>query len=145
MNTMIGERQHFNRRMNVPGFSLLELMVYITIVGLIVVGVATMIVQVRKMANKSSTMTTMKSLGFGIDNFYADTGQYPATLKDLIVKPQGEGFDSWDGPYGGIKGKTVPKNPWGIAYTYQVTEGGKHPYELTTKTSSGAKLSVWEE
>jgi general secretion pathway protein G len=143
MVLLMNSRTRTSGRYLRSGFSLMELMVYITIVGLIVAALTFGILQIQERSYKNATDTTFNELKFGIDNFYNDTQQYPTTLKDLITRPQGEGFEGWAGPY--LTRKAVPKNGWGKPFTYQATENGDHPYELKTKNSSGETLSVWKK
>lgn len=99
------------------GFTLLELLVVILIIGLL-----TGIVAPRFLGQVSRSETTaaraqMDALDKALQAYRIDVGQYPSTgqgLKALVTSP---GSDSrWRGPY--LQGE-VPVDPWGTPYQYR--------------------------
>lgn len=99
------------------GFTLLELLVVMVIIGLLVGYVAPMYF---KQVGKSEVKTAkaqIEAFGKALDQYRLDTGHYPTTeqsMNALITKPADEG--RWDGPY--LK-KKVPQDPWGKDYQYK--------------------------
>jgi general secretion pathway protein G len=106
------------------GFTLLELLVVMVIIGLLAGLVAPRyFAQVGKSQVKVAR-AQLDALDKALDQFRLDVGRYPTSeegLQVLVAQPSGE--TSWNGPY--LK-KGVPADPWGRAYVYQQpgTHGG---------------------
>jgi len=134
---------------NKRGFTLLELLVVMVIIGLLVGYVAPMYF---KQVGKSEVKTAraqIESFGKALDQYRLDTGHYPTTeqgLGALITKPADE--VKWDGPY--LK-KGVPTDPWGTAYQYK-RPGTKGEYDIISfgkdgvpgGTGEDADIGSWE-
>lgn len=92
------------------GFSLIELLIVITIMGVLVSIVAPdMFSNVEKSKVKTAE-AQIKVLGTALDSYRLDMGYYPEKMEDLIT-----GDDPlWHGPYI----KEVPQDPWRVAYAY---------------------------
>jgi len=99
------------------GFTLLELLVVMVIIGLLVGYVGPKyFAQVGKSEIKSAR-AQINALEKALDQYRLDTGHYPTTeqgLAALFTKPSGEA--KWEGPY--LK-KEVPPDPWGKPYQYK--------------------------
>lgn len=113
------------RRMT--GFTLLELLVVLVILGLLVGYVAPRyFAQVGKSEVKV-TRAQIRALEDALDQYRLDLGRYPATQTGLAAlnnAPAGE--SRWQGPY---LRKTVPNDPWGHPYQYRAP--GEHgEYDL---------------
>ena len=107
------------------GFTLAEILIAITIVAIMGAIAVPSYLAYSKKANTTAAKATLNNLAMGIEEFQADTGRYPETLQDLVKKPLNEELATgWDGPYG-IKGTTIPKDPWKIPYQYTVTPEGE--------------------
>ena len=115
-------RQPANRRRSVRGFTLLELLVVLVILGLLVGYVAPRFFgQVGKSEVKVAK-AQIRALEDALDQYRLDTGRYPTTEQGLVAldsQPTGEA--RWQGPY--LK-KPVPNDPWGNPYQYRVP--GEH-------------------
>jgi general secretion pathway protein G len=111
------------------GFTLLELLVVMVIIGLLVGYVGPKyFAQIGKSEIKA-TRAQIDSLEKSLDQYRLDTGHYPSTeqgLSALMVKPASE--SRWSGPY--LK-KNVPLDPWGIAYQYK-SPGEHGEYDLSS-------------
>lgn len=126
------------------GFSLMEIMIAIAILAIIAVSVGPLLFQQVDKARKSRSKSDLRTMQQAIDLYYAHTAQYPSTLKDLVKKPSDETISrKWEGPY--LKGKDVPRDPWGNKYIYEITQGQEHPYKLMSygKAGKGAPESEW--
>ncbi len=131
------------------GFTLLELLVVMLIIGLLAGYVAP---QYFKQVGKSEVKTAraqIEALGKALDQYRLDTGHYPTTeqgLAALMAKPANE--TKWDGPY--LK-KAVPADPWGAPYQYK--RPGEHgEYDLWSfgkdgqagGTEEAADINSWD-
>jgi general secretion pathway protein G len=102
------------------GFTLIELMVVILIIGLL----ATIVVQNLKgatdKAKRIKAQADISALKTALDRYYLDNGSYPSSdqgLTALVSAPQ-NGKVPADYPPGGYIEK-IPNDPWGNAYVYQ--------------------------
>jgi general secretion pathway protein G len=115
------------------GFSLVELMVVISIIGLLSTIVAVNVLKSKGKAAGEKCKADFKAFDDAIILFHNDTGQFPSSLDDLI---QGS-VDGWDGPY--IKGgQRALLDPWKRPYLYQYSGGGGDtPYIIMSYGADG--------
>jgi general secretion pathway protein G len=112
-------RVHSNIRNN-QGFTLIEILVVLTILGLMAALVVPNVIQKLKGSKEKLALTQISALEEAVEMYYLDMGQYPPSLSALIQK----GSPPWDGPYIKDKGKGLPKDPWGGENQYEITDGG---------------------
>ena len=109
------------------GFTFLELLVVITILGLLAALVAPRFLGKVGGAKLKTAKAQIEMFGTALDTFKLDVGRYPTAeegLKALREKPSGA--DRWEGPY---LPKEIPLDPWGNPYVYKVP--GEHDeYDL---------------
>jgi general secretion pathway protein G len=99
------------------GFTLLELLVVMVIIGLLAGYVAPRYFAQIGKSEVKATRAQIDGLEKALDQYRLDTGHYPTTeqgLVALVTKPADE--TKWDGPY--IK-KAVPPDPWGNPYIFK--------------------------
>jgi general secretion pathway protein G len=118
------------------GFTLLELLVVIVILGLLIGLVAPAVLRQLGHAKDSIAQQSIARIGSVLDLYKLDVGSYPDTnqgLQALITQP--DGVDNWSGPY--IK-SNLPLDPWGHSYVYvePSTRTGLD-YDLCSLGSSG--------
>jgi len=106
------------RRNTARGFTLVELLVVLAILGLLAGLVGP---QVMKFLGGSKTKTAalqIHDLGATLDLYRLEIGHYPSTDQglDALVKQPGN-VRNWNGPY--LKKSDVPKDPWGNEYHYR--------------------------
>lgn len=121
------ERKKRNRT---QGFTLVELMVVIVIIGILAGVVVVNYTGRTEKAIEARTKADFKSIQDAIDLFKSDTGQYPEKLEDLMVNP---GLDRWSGAYL----RRDPLDYWDQMYIYEMLGEGPYPYELKTYGSDG--------
>ena len=108
-------------RMISKGFTLIEMVIAITILGILAgIGIPVYQGYIRK-ASLNSTIANLNSLDTAIDLFHGDTGGYPETLTDLIRRPADEELaDGWSASY--LKKKKIPKDGYGMKFVYHLNE-----------------------
>ena len=116
------------------GFTLLELLVVIVIIGLLAGIVAPKYFNQLSKTNTKVARAQIDSIEKALDQYRLDVGRYPATeqgLDALFTKPQD--LDAWNGPY--LK-KAAPRDPWGGTYQYRCP--GEHgDYDLVSNGADG--------
>ncbi len=116
------------------GFTLLELLVVIVIIGLLAGYVAPRYFSQVGKSEVKVAQAQIDAFGKALDQYRLDTGHYPSTeqgLAALTVRPSNEA--KWDGPY--LK-KTAPDDPWGKPYIYRIP--GEHgEYDLYSYGKDG--------
>ena len=123
------------RRGGQAGFTLVEMLVVITIIGLIVGLVGPRVLGSLSESKVKTARIQIESLSAALDLFYLDNGRYPAGnegLTALVQRPASAA--AWNGPY--IKTATVPTDPWGHPYLYKVP-GDHAAYEIASYGSAG--------
>jgi general secretion pathway protein G len=123
-----------------PGFTLLELLVVLAILGLIATFAAPQVLKWLSGAKSDSARIQIEALGTGIDLYRLEVGSYPPDLEALVSQPSG--VDRWNGPY--LKKRTVPKDPWGRDFIYRYP-GENGPYDLYTLGADGQEGGSGED
>lgn len=117
------------------GFTLLELLVVIVIIGLLAGLVAPRYFDQVGKSNTKVAKAQINALEKALDQYRLDVGMYPSTemgLAALNIRPQGT--DRWAGPY--LK-KAVPMDPWGAGYVYKSPGDHGTEYDLSSLGSDG--------
>jgi general secretion pathway protein G len=110
------------KSLKTSGFTLLELLVVIVIIGLLAAYVGPRYFAQLGKSERSTAKAQIESFGKALDTYRLDTGRYPSTeqgLNALVTKPNDD--LKWAGPY---LQKTVPMDPWGRAYIYRAPGQG---------------------
>ncbi len=101
------------------GFTLLELLVVLAILGLLIGLVAPAALRQLGSAKEKVAHQSIERLASVLDIYKLDVGTYPTTeqgLLALVVRPSG--VEHWSGPY--LKGDKVPDDPWGHPFLYRM-------------------------
>lgn len=118
------------------GFTLIEIMVVMVIIGLLMALVGPNLIGRSEKAKTQAAAMQIERLGTVLDTFRLDVGRYPTTqegLQVLVQRPMG--VDRWDGPY---INKGVPKDPWDRPYIYRSPGEAGRPYDLYSLGADGA-------
>lgn len=104
------------RLINTKGFTLLELLVVIVIIGLLAGYVAPRYFSQVGKSEVKVTQAQIDALSKALDQYRLDTGHYPNMEQGLQALNQRLGSEpKWGGPY---LSKAIPLDPWGNAYVY---------------------------
>lgn len=128
------ERRNIPERGDQSGFTLLELLVVLVILGLLVGYVAPKYFAQLGKSEVKTARAQINSLEKALDQYRLDVGRYPTGeqgLAALNVRPAAE--PKWGGPY---LQKAVPNDPWGRPYLYKAP--GEHgEYDLSSFGKDG--------
>ncbi|MGQ4274799.1 type II secretion system major pseudopilin GspG [Terrihabitans sp. B22-R8] len=117
------------------GYTLVELLVVITIIGLIVALVGPRVLGYLGDSKVKTAKIQIQGFTSALDLYYLDTGRYPSSSEGLNALVQrGAGTTTWNGPY--LKGGSVPLDPWGRPYVYR-TPSEHGPYDIVSRGSDG--------
>ena len=135
-HTRNAERQHRRAwRRAQRGFTLVEMLVVITIIGLIMALVGPRVLNYLSDSRVKAAKIQIQSFASALDLFFLDAGRYPTSAEGLaaLVRPT-SGVQAWNGPY--LKGGAVPNDPWGNPYVYRLP-GERSAYDIRSLGSDG--------
>ena len=95
------------------GFTLIEILVVMAIIGMLAVMVAPNIFNQQAGAQRDAALSQISALEAALDTYRLDVGQYPDSLEGLVENDSGRA--AWNGPY---LRREVPLDPWGNEYVY---------------------------
>ncbi len=123
-----------NGRRSERGFTLLELLVVMVIIGLLAGIVAPQYFAQIGKSNTKVARAQIESFGQALDQYRLDVGQYPTTEQGLLaLRTAPQQVTRWQGPY--LK-RDIPEDPWGHAYIYR--RPGQHgDYDLVSLGADG--------
>ncbi|NOT15750.1 MAG: type II secretion system major pseudopilin GspG [Methylotenera sp.] len=116
------------------GFTLLELLVVVVIIGLLVSIVAPRYFSQLGKSEVKAAKAQISAISKALDMYRLDTGHYPSQevgLQALLVAPSGEA--KWQGPY---LEKAIPPDPWNTPYQYRMP-GEAGDYDLISLGKDG--------
>lgn len=100
--------------MNKAGFTLVEILVVVLIIGILATIAATKMTGHGEKARIVATRATIDSVRLAIDRYELELGKYPADLHELII----EGDEKWPGPF--LDQEDDPKDAWGNLLAYEI-------------------------
>lgn len=116
------------RKRNEQGFTLVEIMIVVIIIGLLAALVGPKLFGKLGESKTKIAKAQIEMLGQALDNLRLDVGRYPTSeegLKALVEKPSG--MEGWKGPY--LKKKEIPNDPWNRPYVFR-SPGQHGDYDL---------------
>ena len=130
-------RPTFQPRKTITGFTLLEMLVVLVIIGLLVSMVGPRLFSKVDTAKVQTATAQIKLLRGAVETMRLDINTYPTTeqgLKMLVEQPADPALrQRWKGPY---LEETVPLDPWGNPYQYHPPEDGK-PFTVISLGADG--------
>jgi general secretion pathway protein G len=133
--TGLHNRRRRRVRRGEAGFTLVEILVVITIIGLIMALVGPRVLNYLAESKVKAARIQVESFASSLDLFYLDNGRYPTTSEGLVALAQRPGgADAWNGPY--LRSGAVPNDPWGHPYIYR-SPGEHGAYDIISYGSDG--------
>ena len=153
VNQMLTRRRRRQSVQRLPehGFTLVEMLVVISIIALIMALVGPRVLNFLTESKVKAAKIQIESLTSALDLYVLDTGRYPSSSEGLEALMQSPGsVASWNGPY--LKGNVIPKDPWGRSYIYR-SPGQHGAYDILSYgadgqeggTGAAADITNWTE
>jgi general secretion pathway protein G len=117
------------------GFSLIELLVVIIILGLLAGLVGPRLFGRVGQSKQAAAKAQIELLGAALDQYRLDVGSYPPTAIGLDGLVRNPNVPNWDGPY--LKKNAVPNDPWGKPYVYKCCPGDHGEYDIVSYGADG--------
>ncbi|HEY7206156.1 MAG TPA: type II secretion system major pseudopilin GspG [Methylomirabilota bacterium] len=118
------------------GFSLIELLVVIIILGLIAGLVGPRLFGRVGQSKQAAARAQIELFGAALDQYRLDIGSYPPSTVGLQALVQNPNVANWNGPY--LKKPVVPLDPWGRPYQYKCCPGDHSDYDIWTLGADAA-------
>jgi general secretion pathway protein G len=132
---ILNRRARTDARQGEQGFTLVEMLVVITIIGLIMGLIGPRVLNYLSESKVKAAKIQMQSFASALDLFNLDAGRYPSTAEGLAaLVRRTPGVAAWNGPY--LKGGNLPNDPWNNPYNYRAP--GEHgSYDIMSYGSDG--------
>ena len=114
-HTLDHYRHHPLAKSRSRGFTIIELLIVMAILGMLAVMVAPNLFNKADGARRDAALSQISAIGSALATHRLDVGEYPEELEGLMVNTTGR--STWDGPY---LNNDVPKDPWGNDYQYSL-------------------------
>jgi general secretion pathway protein G len=118
------------------GFSLIELLVVIIILGLLAGLVGPRLFSRVGQSKQAAARAQIELFGAALDQYRLDVGSYPPAGAGLEALVSNQNAPNWSGPY--LKKNAVPVDPWGKPYQYKCCPGEHGDYDIWSLGVDGA-------
>ena len=118
----MGRARYTRRDDGIKGFTLVELLVVLAILGMLAALVGPQVLNQLGGAKSKSAAIQISDLEQALELYKLDVGKFPSSeqgLNALVSQPSGAA--GWNGPY--LKKGEIPDDPWGNPYEYTYSEG----------------------
>jgi len=121
----------------VRGFTLVELMVVIAIIGFLAVIILPRFIGVMGKGRRAAAQAQIRSFEDALEMYYADVYSYPGSDQGLQALISGGGGETgqWAGPY--LKKTKIPLDPWGNPYMYRSPGQNNPDYDIASYGKDG--------
>jgi len=124
-----------DRQSGERGFTLMELLVVLVVIGLIAAVAIPQVMRLLGSAKAKAANIQLETRGQSLQHYQMDNGQYPSGEQGLdALWQQPAGVDSWAGPY--VRREKQLDDPWGRRLVYKSADGGRS-FELGTLGAVG--------
>jgi len=131
-------RTAFTRK-GASGFTLIEIIVVVTIMGMLAAFVTKVVLDRMDVARVNTARAQIAEIAGALDMFYVDNSFFPTTeqgLDALIRKPAGGRVPDKYNENGYLNGTVVPDDPWGYPYEY-FSPAANGKYEIISRGKDG--------
>ena len=135
MFTVSNKQNRSSNSIRQAGFTLIEVMVVVVILGILAAVIVPKIMDNPDKARIVKARSDVQALRGALDLYKLETGRYPTSgegLQALVAAPAGA--SNWNGPY--WKKTQIPKDPWGNEYRY-TSPGQKGAYDIVSLGADG--------
>ncbi len=122
------------RRRRQRGFSLIELIVVLVILGLLATVVGPQVIKRLGQGKAEIAKLQIDQLEGALGLFRFDVGRYPSTAEGLQALIENPGIQNWSGPY--LEKNSLPPDPWGRTYEYR-SPGQHGDFDLWSNGAAG--------
>lgn len=118
------------------GFTLMEMLVVLVIIGLIAAVAIPQVMRLLGSAKHKAAKIQLETLSHSLNFYQLDMDEYPTTEQGLnaLWLPVAQS-SSWSGPY--VREERQLRDPWGHAFVYRVPGTGKRPFDLICLGADG--------
>ena len=123
-----------NDRRPLPGFTMMEVLIVLVIIGFLAALVGPMLYQRIKPAKQAVARAQIENFMTALDSYFIDTSDFPTNQQGLeALRNPPQGVKGWNGPY--LK-KEIPLDPWSNPYLYR-SPGRNGGYDISSFGADG--------
>jgi general secretion pathway protein G len=133
-------KKFLNRFTSEEGFTLIELMIVIAIIGILAIAVVPKFMDLPQKARIQRAKQDIAAISMALNRYNLDNGGYPTTeqgLSALIEKPTSDPAPTNYNESGYLEKKTLPKDPWNHPYVYKSPADNGEAFEVTSLGPDG--------
>lgn len=132
-----------SRRSAQQGFTLMEMLVVLVVIGLIAAVAIPQVMRLLESAKSKAARIQLETLSQSLNYYQLDTGGFPTTEQGLKALWQSPGQnEAWSGPY--VRQERQLLDPWGHAFVYR-SPGQDGDYDLISLGSDGKEGGTGED